>query len=239
MQQDKDNSAQTHAFWRELPKRILQVFGMILVMDTILFGAAGRFDWLGAWILSLFFGVFLLVFVTWTMRHSPDLLAERSRMAGTVKPWDKVIMAIYTVLLFAMLIVAGLDAGRSHWSAVPVIWQAIGFVGLIPAGGLIWWATSVNRFLSRWARIQEDRSQYVVSSGPYQFVRHPMYAAIFPFVVSIPLALGSWWALIPGGLICVLFVLRTALEDRMLQDELPGYREYAAHVRYRLLPGVW
>jgi protein-S-isoprenylcysteine O-methyltransferase Ste14 len=212
---------------------------MILVMDLVLFGAAGRLDWTAAWILSLLVGGFLLVFVGWAMRNAPDLLAERSRMAENVKPWDKVIMAIYAGLLFAMLIVAGLDAGRGRWSAVPVVWQIIGIAGLIPAGGLIWWAASVNQFLSRWARIQDDRGQYVINTGPYQYVRHPMYAGIFPFVVSVALALGSWWALIPAGLICALFVLRTALEDRMLQDELPGYREYAARVRYRLVPGIW
>ena len=235
----KNGPTQTQMIWRELPKRILQILGTILVMDAILFGAAGRLDWTAPWVLSLFFAGFLLVFVIWTTCNAPDLLAERSRMAENVKSWDKIILTLYTILLIAMLVVAGLDAGRNRWSAMPVIWQVVGFVGLIPAGGLIWWATSVNRFLSRWARIQEDRSQYVVSSGPYHYVRHPMYAAIFPFVVSIPLVLGSWWALIPGGLICVLFILRTALEDRMLQDELPGYREYAACVRYRLVPGIW
>jgi protein-S-isoprenylcysteine O-methyltransferase Ste14 len=239
MNKKKDGFVGNPPIWRELPKRILQIIAMIAVMDAILLGAARRLDWPAAWILSLFFGAFWFFFAGWAVRNAPDLLVERSRTAENVKPWDKAIMAIYTVLLFAMLVVAGVDAGRGHWSAVPTTWQVIGFVGLIPTGLLIWWATSVNRFLSRWARIQDDRNQYVVSTGPYQYVRHPMYAAVLPFVVSIPLALGSWLALIPGGMICILFVVRTGLEDRMLRDELPGYREYAGRVRYRLLPGVW
>ncbi len=101
------------------------------------------------------------------------------------------------------------------------------------------WVTRTNAYLSRFARIQDDRGQQVVTTGPYRYVRHPMYAAVIPFILCIALILGSWWALVPGAIIAILFVVRTALEDRMLQEELPGYKAYAQHVRYRLLPGVW
>jgi len=106
-------------------------------------------------------------------------------------------------------------------------------------GLLLFWVTAANSYLSSYARIQQDRGQQVVTTGPYQYVRHPMYAAVIPFIICVALILGSWWALIPGGVIGVLFIIRTALEDRMLQDELPGYKEYAQRVRYRLLPRVW
>ncbi len=104
---------------------------------------------------------------------------------------------------------------------------------------MIWWCMSTNAYLSRFARIQDDRGQKVAQTGPYQFVRHPMYAAIILPVPCIALVLGSWWALIPVGLIACVFVIRTALEDRMLIEELAGYPEYAEKVRYRLLIGIW
>ena len=141
--------------------------------------------------------------------------------------------------MIALLIVAGLDAGRYAWSAFPPALQLIGGAGLVLSGWTIWRVLAENTFASRYARIQDDRGQTVVSSGPYRHVRHPMYAAIIVLMVCIALALGSWWAVIPAGLIGVLFVLRTALEDRMLHEELAGYREYVAQVRYRLVPGLW
>ena len=220
-------------------KRIGQVLALILLMDAILFLIAGRLDWAGAWILSLLYLVFLLVFVAWTVRNAPELLEERSRMATNVKTWDKVLLALYTVALLSLLVVAALDAGRFKWSEMPVVLQAVGVIGMIPCGIWLWWVTRTNAYLSRYARIQDDRGQQVVTTGPYAYVRHPMYAAVIPFIICVVFTLGSWWALIPGGLIGVLFVIRTALEDRMLQAELPGYAEYARRVRYRLLPRVW
>ncbi len=127
------------------------------------------------------------------------------------------------------------SAGRS----VPAVLQVVGVLLLIFSGIVIWWVISVNYYLSRYARIQDDRGQQVVTEGPYRFVRHPMYAMFIPFMLGIGLVLGSWWALVPGGLIGVLYLVRTALEDKMLQEELPGYREYALKVRYRLFPGLW
>ena len=96
-----------------------------------------------------------------------------------------------------------------------------------------------NTYLSRVARIQEDRGQVVVMAGPYKYVRHPMYIGIILLFLSIPLALGSWWALIPGVGIGILFVIRTAKEDQMLRSELSGYADYSNRVRYRLVPGIW
>ena len=122
---------------------------------------------------------------------------------------------------------------------MPLLLQVLGGLGLILAGGVIWWTMTVNAYLSRWARIQGDRGQEVVTRGPYRYVRHPMYAAIILLALCVAMELGSWWALIPGTLIDVLFVVRTRLEDRMLHEELPGYREYANRVRYRLVPGIW
>ncbi len=101
------------------------------------------------------------------------------------------------------------------------------------------WTTASNMYLSRWVRIQDERSQQAVSSGPYHFIRHPMYLGVMLLMLAIPLCLGSLWDLVPGAMIGILFILRTALEDRALLSELAGYPEYAQKVRYRLIPGIW
>jgi len=232
------NEAQP-ANWRALLKRVVAVFVVILVMDLLLFVPAGRLDWSAAWILSLLYGVFLLAYAVWGTLKAPDLLKERSRVAENVKGWDKVIMAVYTVLLLATLVLAGLDVGRSRWSDMPLALQVLGLAGLFPAGGIIFWTIVTNTYLGRMVRIQEDRGHQVVTGGPYRYVRHPMYVGIILLFPCMTLFLGSWWALVPASLIAMLMVIRTALEDRTLRAELPGYAEYAQRTRYRLLPGVW
>jgi protein-S-isoprenylcysteine O-methyltransferase Ste14 len=225
--------------WRALLKRVIAVFIVILVMDLLLFIPAGRLDWPAAWLLSLLYGVFLLVYAVWGTLKAPDLLKERSQVADNVKIWDKVIMAVYTVLLLATLVLAGLDAGRFQWSHTPVAVQVLGLMGMVLAGGLVFWTILTNAYLGRMVRIQRDRGHQVVTGGPYHYVRHPMYVGIILLFPGMALFLGSWWALVPAILIGVLMVIRTALEDHTLQAELPGYAEYAQRVRYRLLPGVW
>ncbi len=220
-------------------KLLVRVLALVAVMDAVLFLLAGRLDWSGAWVLSALYLAFLLVMLAWAARNAPELLEERSRMASNVKGWDKVLLALYTIALIALLVVAALDAGRFHWAEMPVFFQVLGVLGIILCGVWLLWVTRTNAYLSRYARIQDDRGQQVVTTGPYRYVRHPMYASIIPFILCVALILGSWWALAPGAIIACLFVIRTGLEDRMLQAELPGYKEYARRVRYRLVPGVW
>lgn len=210
-----------------------------LVLAAVLFVPAGRLDWLEAWAFLIFFFGAVLALWVWGWRHDPALMQERSRMARDAKGWDKALMGVYTLLLTAMLILAGLDAGRFRWSSTPLLVRALGWAGLVAAMAVVWWVMSANPFLSRGVRIQEERGHQVVTAGPYQYVRHPMYVGTILSILCIPLVLGSCWALFPAGLIVVLFFVRTALEDRTLREELPGYSEYAERVRYRLLPGVW
>jgi protein-S-isoprenylcysteine O-methyltransferase Ste14 len=205
----------------------------------LLFLPAGRLDWLQAWLFVVAFGLFLAFYGLWASVKDPDQLRERGRIAENVKQWDKVIMAVYTLLLLVLFPLAGLDAGRFRWSSVPLAITLLGWLGFFAAGSLVFWTLATNTFLSRMARIQHDRGQRVVTSGPYRYVRHPMYAGNVVLFLCVPLVLGSWWAGIPGLLISGLFVLRTGLEDRMLRQELEGYSDYAQCVRYRLLPGIW
>jgi protein-S-isoprenylcysteine O-methyltransferase Ste14 len=219
-------------------RRIVQVLVSILLIGALLFLSAGRLDWLWGW---LFLAAFFLLMLAsaFVMSKSPDLLNERGRRAENIKGWDKVLMGAYSLVLFTAPVVAGLDAVRCGWSAMPFALHVIGIVLAIPAMIMPLWAMSANAYLSTMVRIQDDRGQQVVTTGPYRYVRHPMYVGTIFFGLCIPLFLGSWWAFIPCGLIIVIFIIRTALEDRTLQEELPGYAEYAQQVRYRLLPGVW
>ncbi len=215
------------------------MLALLLVLAGLLFLPAGRLDWLQGWLFVAAYGIFLLVYSTWTVRNDPGQMAERSKAGPNVKTWDRILLGIYSVLLLGMLVLAGLDAGRFQWAPATLALQLLGWIGSVFAASLIWWTASVNTFLARYVRVQEDRGQQVVTGGPYRFVRHPMYAGIIVFMLSIPLVLGSLWALLPAVLICIIFIIRTALEDRTLQAELPGYDEYALRTRYRLLPGVW
>lgn len=219
--------------------RVVQIFVTVVVMATLLFLSAGRLDWTAAWV---FIGLYVLALLTiglWVIRKQPDLVNERGRIAENTKSWDKVLVLLYTVMITVLLVVAGLDAGRWNWSSMPLAIQALGVAGLVLGMAGSYWAMLANRFLSSTVRIQSDRGHQVASGGPYRYVRHPMYVSMIILWPSISLLLGSWWALIPSVLIIVIFVIRTALEDKTLQAELPGYAEYAERVRYRLVPGIW
>jgi protein-S-isoprenylcysteine O-methyltransferase Ste14 len=219
-------------------------FSLVVVLGSLaalLFISAGRLDWVEAWALLAAYGLFLGLYGAWGFLKDPDQLRERgqARKAENVKPWDKTIITAYTVFLLLTPIVAGLDAGRFSWSTVPLPAKLLAWLGLVLAGALIFWALTTNTYLSRLARIQDDRGQVVVTAGPYRIVRHPMYLGVVILFICMPVALGSWWALLSGAVIVGLFMLRTAKEDQMLRDELPGYAAYMQRVRYRLLPRVW
>lgn len=178
----------------------------------------------------------------WAERRHPGLLAERAKFhqAADVKPWDKVLAPLMAVSLsFPLVIVGGLDH-RFGWSPLFPVWLNI--LGLI----LVWfgyafavWALVENRFFSGVVRIQKDRGHIVCDTGPYRIVRHPGYAGNILALPGIVLSLGSLWTIIPAALALIIAVIRTGFEDRALQDELPGYREYTQRVRSRLFPGIY
>lgn len=218
--------------------RIIQVLVSLLVYAVLLFVIRGRLDWTEAWI---FLGIYLLGILAnalWALRHNVEVINERGRIGKNAKSWDKIIGLIYALLLIALTVVAPVDV-RNGWSSVPTWVKVLGGVGFCITMGLTFWAMKTNPFLSSFVRIQDERGHYTVTSGPYRFLRHPLYAGVLCMCWGMPLLLGSWWALIPGLLIMILFIIRTALEDRTLQVELPGYVEYSQRVKYRLIPGVW
>jgi len=223
----------------KLIKIILQLIILFGVLAIFLFLPAGTWDWLQAWLLILFLMIYFILYIYFGIYRDPEQTKERSKRGVNIKPWDKVIMSIYTALLPTVFILAGLDVGRLKISTVPISIQILAWAWLVFAGTIIMWTVISNTYLSRYARIQNDREQQVVITGPYQYVRHPMYLGIIVLFLSVGPALSSLLALIPGGLIAILFIVRTVKEDKMLLEELPGYKAYKTEVPYRLLPGIW
>ncbi len=215
---------------------------MLLILCGVLFLAAGTLNWPMGWVY-----VALTLFATLAsrllaLRRHPDLLKERASFAEkrNAKPWDAALVQLVAVIGPAITqIVAGLNY-RFGWPPAIPLWLALVALVLVIAGWAIGtWAMVTNRFFSAVVRIQTDRGHTVVADGPYRWVRHPAYAGGVIANLAVPLMLGSAWALIPGVLTAGLTVLRTSLEDRTLQAELPGYADYTQRTRYRLLPGVW
>ena len=211
-----------------------------IAIGAAFFVPAGTLRWPEAWIYILTQFFFSTAMAAWLKKNNPDLLRERLILVKrSAKDWDKVILGISTVAFIPYILIPGLDAVRYRWSEFPFHLKLVGFSGTLLSLKTVFCIMRVNTFLSRFAEIQKDRGHRVITEGPYHFIRHPMYAAIIVLIISIPLLLGSFWSLIPGGVMIVLIIIRTALEDRMLHAELKDYRSYADKVRYRLLPGLW
>lgn len=205
-----------------------------------LFGGAGRLDWLRGWIYVAAYLILLGSAAAVVHRANPDLFEARAHWRHTdTKRFDRVILALFLPVYFIQPAVAGLDNARFGWWPIGFGTVYPGLVLFSAAIILLTWAMAVNRFAESTVRIQTDRGHRVVSTGPYRAVRHPMYVAAILLAVGTPLILGSMWALVVAGVIALLFLIRTALEDRTLRRELPGYEEYATRTRYRLIPGIW
>jgi len=216
--------------------RGIALFGSLI---ALFFGSGGTFNWPEAWLFLILYAVAVTIVVVWMKKNAPELLKERMSRRKDAKTWDKIILVIYTALVMAMFVITSFDAVRYQWSHVPLMVKVLGFLGFIPSFLLVFWTMTQNRYLSEVVRIQEDRGHEVCTTGPYEYVRHPMYVGVIIFILCLPLALGSFIALFFSVAIVILFIIRTALEDQTLQKELPGYKEYAEQVRYRLIPGLW
>jgi len=219
--------------------RIIQVVVLLCIQAAVLFAAAGTLNWLRAWAYIGMNVALLMVNMVVLFRVNPEVINQRGKIKSDTKKFDKVISVMCAPLPFIMLVIAGFDAVRFQWSSMSGSLAIVGVAVLVSAQFLFLWAMAVNVYFETSVRIQKDRDQHVVASGPYQFVRHPGYVGFILMHVGTPLFLGSWWAFVPVFLMVILVVIRTALEDLTLHNELPGYTEYAHNVRYRLLPGVW
>jgi protein-S-isoprenylcysteine O-methyltransferase Ste14 len=217
-------------------RRMVQIAAQQLVIYASLFISAGSLKWVWAWVLVV---CALLIITVNAMVLPPELIAERGRIKPDTKKWDKLISMLSLIPSLGIFILAGLDF-RFKWSGV--MDSGLHFFGLLLfllGSGLFTWAMVHNRFFSSLVRIQFDRHHQVAAGGPYRFVRHPGYVGFILFNLGLPFLLGSVWAFVCAGVLSVLFVIRTSLEDRTLQKELKGYRPYSRKVKFRLIPGIW
>ncbi len=224
------------------PRQWIRLVAVYLFIPLVLLVCGGDFGWCQAWVYSL-----LIVAAgpggrLWAERRHPGLMAERQNMEKVqrAKAWDRVLAPLMALSVsFPPVIVAGLDH-RFDWSPEFPLWlMVLGFLLIALGYAFAAWALIENRFFSSVVRIQVERGHVVCDSGPYRMVRHPGYAGNMLALPGMALALNSLWTLVPAAVALVIAVIRTALEDRTLQDELPGYRDYARRVRYRLIPGIY
>jgi len=222
-------------------KVIIQLLIVVVIVPLLPLLISGAWDWWEAWVYGVIGILGFVVSRALAAKRHPDILAERARSMEMkdAKPWDKFLAPVMALGSVIILIVAGLDKlfGWTSPFSLPVKLAALililfGFV-------LGSWALMENRFFSGVVRIQTDRGHYVVTTGPYRFVRHPGYVGALWSYLAMPIFLNSLWAFIPTGLLVIVIFLRTYMEDKTLQTELPGYKEFSQKTKYRLLPGIW
>jgi protein-S-isoprenylcysteine O-methyltransferase Ste14 len=219
---------------------IISTVSSLLIILPCLFVPAGTWAWFRRWLFLVVVVGSSVVDILYLRRVNPDVVAGRVNRHERPRRWDLLLGLIgFLPTMLAIPILAALDDGRYHWSHLPWWGCLVGYALMITGFVGLTWTMSVNKFFEPSVRIQSDRGHEVIDTGPYAIVRHPGYALGYPLFLGIPLALGSLWALVPAILLCPLLVTRTVWEDRTLQAELPGYKEYAQRVRFRLVPGLW
>ena len=224
----------------ELNRAFISLVVTLLLMALLLFGPAGSPQWAHGWWFMGVFVALILISMAALWRLNPEIFVARARPTGQgTKAWDRVLMTVLLTAFAAILPVAGLDDGRFHWAPAPGWAVVLGYLLLVVGFAGVAWAQAVNRHFEPSVRIQSERDHHVISAGPYAYVRHPGYVGMLIFTLATPLLLGSLLAFIPAVLLCITIVVRTALEDRTLQQELDGYFEYTQKTHYRLLPGIW
>ncbi len=221
---------------------IVQVFVFVILVPFLPMLVSWHWDWWEAWYYALLGILGFIVSRVLAAKKHPDLIAERAKFTrhDDIQPWDKVLARLVGLGGALIPLTAGLDM-RYGWSMLKLGlgWKVAAIVLMSAGFALGAWALMENRFFSGVVRIQKERGHHVVSSGPYAWVRHPGYAgALLTYLLS-PLLLDSLWTFVPAGLLTILLIVRTALEDQTLQAELPGYQAYTRKTRYRLLPGIW
>jgi protein-S-isoprenylcysteine O-methyltransferase Ste14 len=206
---------------------------------VFMFLPAGTWVWTTGWLFILVFLITLAIVAAYLWRANPEVIIARTGFHKGTKRWDTILLCFFFPAVYAIIPIAAVDDGRFHW--FPVSWWGcgIGYVLFLVGMGIVTWAEAVNKFFEVTVRIQTDRGQKVIDTGPYAVVRHPGYVAGVLVCVGTALCLASIWALIPAGVASSLLILRTKWEDQTLQAELAGYQEYTERVRYRLVPGVW
>ncbi|BCG80203.1 methyltransferase family protein [Mesorhizobium sp. 113-3-3] len=223
-----------------IAKLVLQTFIWFGVMGALFFLSAGTFAWPGAWVyLVVMVGLSFTLGMTLAQRD-PGLMNERLRspIQKNQTGADKVLLSTLLIGIFGWQIFMGFDF-RFGWSPVPVWAQVVGALVMIVGIWICYLTMLENSFAAPVVKIQDERGQRVITTGPYSYVRHPMYAGAILFFAGTALLLGSWWGLVLVLGFIALLAIRTFIEENTLRTGLRGYDDYATRVRYRLIPMVW
>lgn len=214
---------------------------LLAALGLLLFISAGTWNWPAAWVLLAEMGGSAVLLGWWLGRHDPALLAERlsPNFQSEQPSWDKALVAALMVWSVVSFVLMAFDAVRFGWSHVPLLLQVVGALLVLLNGVVAYRTFRANTYASTVVKIQAERGHQVVSTGPYAHVRHPMYSGLVLFYVGAPLLLGSYYGLAAAIVSAGILGMRAMLEEDALEGALPGYREYAARVRYRLVPGIW
>ena len=223
-----------------IAKLLLQNTFFVVALGALLFATAGTLDWPSAWVFLVTSAVIGPACGLWLAKTDPALLAERMRptFQADQPAADKKFMLTFVVVALIWLVAIGLDR-RAQAYNVPLALQALGLAMYLLSTAFIMWVFRVNSFAAPVVKVQAERHHHVISSGPYAFVRHPMYSGVMLFFFGVPLLLGSWWGVAIAPAFAVLFAFRARIEERALVEGLPDYADYAERVRYRLVPGLW
>ena len=230
------SSHSTTRFWLSLVVR-MTLFAVALMWP------AGIWYWWEAWVVICLWTIFGVIMTNYLLHNDPKLLSERMKLIPLQKeqkPWDKVIMLIFFIAAIALYIIPGFDVVRYEWSDPLPLWMRILAVLLhFPCFVMLGWVMRQNTYLAQVVKIDKQRDHHVITTGPYELVRHPMYTITIVLLFAMPVVLGSRFALILSVFLAVLLIVRTYLEDRTLYSELKGYPEYTKQTPYRLIPWVW
>lgn len=218
----------------------VQMIASLFIFGLLLFLFAGTLNWTAGWVYLAMNAITQLLSAIVLIPRQAGMLADRSKAHEGTKAWDRILApAIMIVGTLTVMATAAMDV-RFGWSRpLPLSLWGFGAVLAFASQMFVLWAMATNPFFATTVRIQTDRRHTVTNSGPYQYLRHPGYAGSLVYTLMVPLVLCSWWTFVPAVLTIILITVRTNLEDQTLQAELPGYKEFAGRVHYRLIPGVW
>ncbi len=216
-------------------KGLVRILAAIPILMLLFFLPAGTFDYWQAWVYLFVLIALVAIAAVYLRKNDPDLLKRRLESREKHAEQSRIIKASSLALLL-IFILPGLDH-RFGWSQVPPLVVIIAVFLVILSYGFILLVWRENSYAARTVKVEEG--QKVITNGPYALVRHPMYLGLMFFYILSPLALGSWWAIIPALLIIPILVVRIIHEERLLAKELVGYSDYMKSTRYRLIPGIW
>ncbi len=219
-------------------KFLLKLAFLMLVILLIAF-IPFEFNWPELQLFGVLYFLYLVFIMAYFLKNDPRILENRTRFVLPKQGWDRLIMAAMAIFMAAFVWIAWIDRVERGFSIIPVWLEALGFIGIIKFMAINFLVMKENPYAAKVIEIQKERGQKVISTGPYAYVRHPMYLGMFIFFASLPIALGSYYALVPALGIVAVVLIRIPREEEVLAKGLAGYKAYMKKVKWRIVPRIW